>query len=210
MSSSLHGSALGALESLINRALALDPHGNERLQALAGHSFRLQCTQPALDVTLHVTGQGVLLQAGDNTRAGTTLTGSWDEFAKIAVAEDPGAALINGNVRVDGDTARVLALRDALAALELDWEAPLAELVGDVAAHQLGRTLRQTGRWARQAFGALRRQSREFLLEESQWVPHPIEVEDFYREVDELALRTEKLQARLQQLRQRLNSTTDR
>ena len=60
-----------------------------------------------------------------------------------------------------------------------------------------------------EAFTALRRQAGEFIREESEWVPHPIQVEDFYREVEDLALRAEKLELRLKQLRQRVHATRD-
>ena len=56
------------------------------------------------------------------------------EFAAVATAQDPAAALINGNIQVSGDTAPLLALRKLLSELELDWEHPLAEAFGDVAA----------------------------------------------------------------------------
>ena len=52
--------------------------------------------------------------------------------------------------------------------------------------------------------GAFRRQATEFVREESQWVPHPIQVEDFYRDLEDLTLRTDRLDAKLRQLRQRL------
>ncbi|WP_372747277.1 SCP2 domain-containing protein [Litorivivens sp.] len=195
--------ALAALESLINRALELDPVTRERLDALQGQRFTLHCTQPAFSLTLVIDSHILLLSDCEETST-TTLTGSWDEFTKIALASDPGAALINGNVRVEGDTSRVLELREILSALDLDWEAPLARLIGDVAAHQIGRGVRQGGRWALGALAAFRRQATEFIREESQWVPHPIQVEDFYRDVEDLSLRTEKLEARLKLLQQRL------
>lgn len=195
--------ALAALESLINRSLDLDQATRERLRPLHGKSFTLNCTSPTFSLTLCI-GEPILLVEESTAPATTTLTGSWDEFSKIALADDPAAALINGNVRVDGDTARVVELREILSQLDIDWEAPLARLIGDVAAHQIGRTLRQGGRWAAQALGAFRRQATEFVREESQWVPHPIQVEDFYRDLEDLTLRTDRLDAKLRQLRQRL------
>ncbi len=209
MNAAIPASALGVVESLVNRALALDLNTKERLSALMGQSFRLNCTQPALSVVLIVGDAQLLLQNGSDTPATTTLSGTWDEFAKIALAEDPAAALINGNVRVDGDTSRVLELRAILAELDIDWEAPLAKLLGDVAAHQIGKTIRQGNQWAKKAFSSFRRQASEFVREESQWVPHPVEAEDFYRDVESLALRTDKLQARLRQLQQKLKPSTE-
>lgn len=209
MSDSFQRAALAAVEGVINRALELDPATRRRLQSLAGHRFRLACTQPAIAAVLGVQEDGLTLGTGDSdARLTTEVTGSLSEFIDIATAEDPAAALINGDVRVSGDTAPLLELRDILADLDIDWEQPLSRVFGDVAGHQLGRTLRAGQRWAGRALQQFRRQFREFVVEESELLPHPIQVEDFYREIEALAAGTDRLQARVQRLRQRVQART--
>lgn len=196
--------ALEALNNLIARTLELDSRARDRLMKLDGERFRIISTRPPLEIDITVADNSLQIQTTDAALpAGTTVTGDWLEFGRVATARDPASALINGDITVGGDTSALLELREIMMSLDLDWEAPLARLVGDVAAHQIGRGLRGAPRIAGQLFGHLRRQVKEFIVEESGAVPHPIEVEDFGRDVQQLAERCDRLEARVQRLQRK-------
>ena len=76
--------------------------------------------------------------------------------------------------------------------------------LGDVAGHQLAQLLRGAYGWGRQASTGLGRQLEEFIHEEARLSPPRLELEDFYRDVQQLGLRVERLQSRTQRLRKRL------
>ena len=122
----------------------------------------------------------------------------------------PAAALINGNIRISGDTAPLLALRKILADLDIDWEQPLADSFGDVAAHQIGTGLRAGHRWLNATRQNLHRQFEEFLVEESNLVPHPCQADDFYQQIDDVKARSERLEAKLRRLQARLTPQTNK
>ena len=86
----------------------------------------------------------------------------------------------------------------------MDWEAPLVNALGDVAGHQLAEMLRSAFAWGRQASTSLGRQLNEFIHEEARLSPPRLELEDFYRDVQELALRVDRLQSRTERLQKRL------
>lgn len=201
----LQSAALGGLEDAVNRAIALDSNSIQRLTTLNGRRFALQLQEPALFLSLAINNGLLRLSAEDQGPYDTRLEGSWAEFARIARADDPATALINGQVKIHGDTAPLLELRHQLSQLELDWEQPLSVAFGDVVAHQIGNSLRSGQRWLQQSSKNLRRQAEDFLLEESRLVPHPFEAEDFYRQVEDLRTRSERLEARLRSLAQRLS-----
>jgi ubiquinone biosynthesis accessory factor UbiJ len=205
----LQSVALGGLEDVVNRALQLDPASNKRLEALNGRRFAIKLQEPELFIAIAVNAGKLRLSGEDNGTFDTRLTGRWTEFARIATADDPAAALINGDVTVEGDTAPLLELRHQLSQLELDWERPLASSFGDIAAHQIGKGLRSGQRWLSQSSRTARRQIEDFLLEESRLLPHPYQAEDFYRQVDDLRTRSERLEARLRRLKQRVADTTN-
>ena len=52
--------------------------------------------------------------------------------------------------------------------MEIDWEASLVELLGDVAGHQIAEGLRRFFRWGEGARASLKRQVSEYLLEEGR------------------------------------------
>ena len=193
--------ALGALEALVNRTLELDPAAREQLSKLSGKRFRIECTQPAISLIVAVEKQSIRLSDDDGSPCDSGVKGKFTEFSRVATAKDPAAELINGNVQVSGDTGPMLQLRSILMSLDIDWEAPLARIFGDVVGHQLGKGLRAGLSFARDGLKRLHRQANEFLVEESELVPHPRQAEDFYQQVEQVAQRTERLEARLRQLK---------
>ena len=69
--------------------------------------------------------------------------------------------------------------------------------IGDVPAHFLGQRVRGAIRWSRQAFQSLNANIEEYVHEESRALPGRRELEATFEDIDELNLRTERLEARL-------------
>ncbi|WP_101758343.1 SCP2 domain-containing protein [Oceanicoccus sp. KOV_DT_Chl] len=204
ISNTLHTAALGGLELAANKALQLDPSTQAKLSALKDHIFLLQCTAPKLNFYL-IPGAGEVRICGMfDGKADTAITGSATEFAKLATAADPASALINGELELHGDSQALITLQKIIKQLDLDWEAPLANIFGDVVGHGLGQGLRQGFSFSKQALQGLKRQFDEFIVEESELVPARWQVDQFFNEVDQLSMRTERLQAQLKKYKQRL------
>ncbi|WP_339669251.1 SCP2 sterol-binding domain-containing protein [Dasania marina] len=202
ISPTLHTAGLAGLEAAINQALTLDPATQAKLSQLHGHVFQLQLTSPELsfycipgDKELRLCG----IYEGD---ADTKLSGSASEFFKLATASDPANALINGKLELHGDSNALITLQKIGQQLELDWEAPIVNVFGDVAGHMLANNLRKGFSFASQALKSFKRQSEEYIKEESDLLPPRWQVEQFYSEVENLQLRTERLAARINKLTQ--------
>lgn len=203
ISPTLHTAGIAGLETAINGALKLDPATCKQLASLNGHIFELHCTLPELEFFM-IPGDGEVRLCGVlDGKADTTLTGSADELLKLALSTDPASTLINGKLELHGDSNALIELQKIIAGLELDWEAPLSRLFGDVAAHEIGRGLRKGFQFAKQGLQKLQRQGKEFLVEESDLFPPRWQVDNFYRDIEQLKLRAERLEARLQRLSQR-------
>ena len=200
----LHTAILAAVERVINRALALAPDSAAGLDALSDCVFAVHCTAPPLDVYLQPGAGKVRLMGIYEGPVTTSVRGVASDFAELASAKDPASTLINGRIELKGDSAPLIELQKIIAALQIDWEAPLVDTLGDVAGHQLAQFLRGAYGWGRQASTGLGRQLEEFIHEEARLSPPRLELEDFYRDVQQLGLRVERLQSRTQRLRKRL------
>ena len=128
----LHTAAIAALEQALNRALQLDPHVGEQLAQLAGSVFQLHCTTPELEVFMLPDAAGITLMGYWDGEVTTGIRGRAADFADLATATDPAAALINGDLELTGDSAPLLALQAILAGLDMDWEAPLVNSLAGV------------------------------------------------------------------------------
>jgi ubiquinone biosynthesis protein UbiJ len=203
ISPTLHTAGIAGLETAINAALTLDPATSRKLATLNGHSFELHCAMPDVNFFLIPGESEVRLCGLLEGKADTTLTGSFDELLKLALSKDPANTLINGELELHGDSNALIELQKTIKGLDLDWEAPLSKLFGDVAAHEIGRGIRKGLKFARQGLQKLQRQGKEFLVEESELFPPRWQVDNFYRDIEQLSQRAERLEARLQRLAQR-------
>lgn len=192
---------LTALETAVARALSLAPTASRELEELAGTVLAVECTAPEITVYVLVQADGSLtLSQYTELKTVTRVRGTLENFMALATAEDPAATLINSDLEIVGNTAPLLALQQIITRMDIDWEAPLVEQLGDVAGHQLAQMLRGAFRWGRDASESLRRQLSEFILEEGRLSPPAAELEAFYQDVDRLTLRVDRLQSRIQRL----------
>lgn len=196
--------ALAALEAAVNQALTLDPAAQRSLARFVGYTFAIECSAPAFAVYLQPGPVRVRLLGFHDGPATTRVAGTAADFAELANSSDPAATLINGNLTLQGDSAPLIELQQILGKLELDWEAPLVDTLGDVAGHQLAELLRAAFSSGRVISRSLLRQLEEFIHEEARLSPPRLEVEDFYTDVQALEQRVERLQSRLTRLRKRM------
>ena len=200
----LQTALLAAVEAGLNRALQLSQAGRHDLAELQECVFALHCTSPAMDVYVQPGAERVRLMGTYEGPVTTSVRGSASAFAEVLTAADTTAALINGELELEGDSGPLVRLQQIVAGLEMDWEAPLVETFGDVAGHQLAQSLRAAYGWGSQASTSLARQVGEFIHEEARLCPSGLELEDFYRDVRELSLRVERLESRIRRARKRL------
>ena len=202
----LQVAALAALEKVINATLALDPSTAQRLQSLPEQSFEICCTEPELKIYILIRDAKIELQAYYEHKITTAISGPAAEYARLLSAKDRGSALINSDLSLQGDSAALINLQQILSEIELDWERELAKLFGDVPAHLLGKTVRHVSQWRKQAHAIFLRHFEELIHEESKLVPTKEEVEHFVYQVQQLNSDTERLEKRIDKLKQLIKS----
>lgn len=205
----LRTAAFAALEGAVNTALRLDPASRQKLAALSGRVFHLECSKPDLDIFLIPQQDGVQLAAQWEGEITAGLSGSGDDFAQLLHSSDPGATLINGNMTVIGDSKALLQLRDIAAQLDLDWEAPLTNIFGDIVGHQMARSLRFGHRLFTDATKSLRRQVRDYLQDDllvngDTLFVQRSQFEQFSTAISGVNARSEQLLARAARLQQQI------
>lgn len=209
-SPTLHTAGLAAAEAAANAALRLSPHSLEALKTMAGEVLAIVCTRPSLTLYLHSEADGSLrLRGVHEGDVATRVTGSLEDFAELARADDPAAALINGRLRLDGSSATLISMQRVFNDLDIDWEAPLVAGFGDVVGHQVAELLGSAFRWSQSAGENLQRQLREFATEEGHLAPPPLALEHFYEDIRALQDRSERLTQRLVQLQRRAQALTE-
>lgn len=195
------------LERGLNRALALDPAGRQALmKALTGPVLFHVESPLNLTLALVPTADKVLVVSQPPEEPELELRGRPMAFAALATGDDQ--VFSEGRIQVEGDTALAHQFQRALDQLNPDWEAAMAEYIGDVPAHFLGQRVRSALKWSRQAYRSLNANVEEYIHEESRSLPGRRELEATFSDIDQLNLQAERLEARIQQLESPAPSTT--
>ncbi len=204
----------GAIETALNRVIALDPPSQKKLAALTGKVIAIELESspgtPLLSLYMLPGEDGIELLSQYGGEADTTLSGTPLALAKMSLAAkvgggkldcpDASEVLFAGDVLIRGDVELGQRFRQILDGLDLDWEEQLSRLTGDIFAHKAGNVVREVGQWWQQAFDTLGRDGSEFMQQESELLPEAAELSQFIAEVDTLRSDLDRLAARVQRL----------
>lgn len=201
--------ALSAVEAALARGIALAPESRQALRALGETLIAIEFTTPEVEVFVRIETDGqISLASYSEAKPVVRVRGTLESFVGLATADDPAASLINSDIEVIGNTAPLLELQAIVTRMDIDWEAPLVNALGDVVGHQVAESLRGLFSWGEQAATRLRRQLSEFILEEGRLSPPAAELEVFYEDVQSLLLRVDRLESRSKRLLARVEALT--
>jgi ubiquinone biosynthesis accessory factor UbiJ len=191
-----------ALETALNHTLSLDPDTQQRLAALNGRSVQLHLRGPELALAVSV----------DEARL---KVGPPQDDSQLKVAATPGSLLAMlfrrdddgiapGKVEIAGDAELARRLEKLASKFVPDFEEAFARSFGDVLGVPLARAVRKGLAHARETASHLTEDSADWLRDEARVAMAPGEVEGFLDGVDDVRERSERLEARVQRLMQRL------
>jgi len=192
-----------ALQVVVNQALTLDPLASKRIKSLSGKRFQIDCSDPELSILISIKNDEVELLAADENPVDTHITGDLSAYTKLLGSEDKAAAIINSGLKVKGDSQNLLTLQEILANTNLDWEYHIANLIGDVPAHLIGRASREALSWLKSTRPVFERHLKEFILEEARLSPTKTEMEALISDIHTLKEKTERLEAHINKLKEK-------
>ncbi|MDA8786274.1 SCP2 sterol-binding domain-containing protein [Porticoccaceae bacterium] len=202
----LQSVALEGAEKIVNATLVHDPASAERLRALEGKVLLVDSSMPPLRIAVEPSATGLMLHSNWQDDADVTVTGTLVSLVAMAINSGEMVSLSGTGVNVSGNLEVLRQLNHILAGLDVDWEAALAELIGDVPAHLLGETIRNSAEFRGQAVKRAQSALAEVSQEEVRLAPSKNEYEGFVQsvrhlstDVDRLAVRANKLRLSLQE-----------
>lgn len=191
--------ALASAEKIINTALRYDPATRIGLARLSGKILAVNITAP-IAVTLFVMplDEEIQLMANWDGDVDTRLSGSLMALLQLSTTEVHN--LKYSGVTVAGDLGLLADLQALLKNLDIDWEDMLSQFTGDIIGHQTAELIRTKFGWVKDRARSAQRLTKEFLTEELRALPSKPELNDFYRQVDEVRLAVDRAAARVEQL----------
>lgn len=188
--------ALRPVANILNRNIRETTPARELCDKLDDTVVAVRVRSTSL-ATWFIIHDGVLELASDyDDEPDVLISGSLLTLARMS--GDSGLeALRNGSLELTGDAHKAERFQRLLALAKPDVEEELSSVVGDAAAHRLGKIARGLGEWSRNARSTMGANVREYLQEESRDVPSRYEVERFAGEVGKLRDDVDRLEARI-------------
>jgi len=195
----LTAASFAALENAINASLSLDKTTQDKLANHRGRIIRIACTKPALAFYIRVDAQVEILQHYEQ-QVDAGIEGPSQEWFALISADDTASALINGNLKIHGDSNLFMELKAIAADIDLDWQAYIARFIGDIPAHFAGKLASNALNFGKQARKTLHRSVNDFLHEEARLLPTRIECENFYSQLRTTEMQIDRIDAQLKRL----------
>ena len=192
--------ALSGLETTINTALKFDPATQKKLQNLDKKVLLIDCVLPPIQIAIEPHRQGISLHNDWQGEAAITLSGSLVALANLAINSMDSSSFADPGVNVSGNLESLRQFNELLTTLDIDWEAALAEVLGDIPAHIIGDIVLKTAKFGAENRHRATSALREVSQEELRLTPSFIEYQHFEQEVRQLAADTDRLMARIKKL----------
>lgn len=193
---------LTPLEQGLNGYLKLDPAWSDWLKPLHRKTLAIVLRPMKLRVLCHMGPTGIRLSSDDSLVADAQIEALPSTFLAYAYTKQQNSLLYDGRLQLSGDLQVIQAFEDLMQRVKPDWEALLAESLGDVWAYRVGQGIKRSFETIKKGGKLIGQQLSEYLQDELQLLPAKALLTDFYEQVDEVREHSDRLEAKLAYYRQ--------
>lgn len=210
VSSQFPDKLIDLLELASNNALEHDHRSRQRLTKLQGKTItllikpRASDSNPVQQLTVSPQPHGLEFSAKPGTAPDVTLKATLGALVKIGRDGLDEAQLEPGELEINGDPIVGQRFARVLAELNIDWAGLLAEHLGEPPALFISAGVTKAKELAQESKSFLKHRLNSLLVDDFQILADKSAVEPFLDEVDTLRADTERLQARIKRLQDKL------
>lgn len=197
--------SLSLLSSAINEAIASDAANRRYLSSLGNICLHIVSESPQISLCANIEDGEVRLSSlntgfGDDSPGDIVIQGTALNLAKLILSPvNNAAALRSANVRVEGDVALLLELTQISEKIEIDWEALLAEKLGDTPAVIFSRGFSATKETSAALLEAQQKRLESWLKQPNSPLPTREEYDQMKSSLRQLQYRLDRLDVRLRE-----------
>ncbi|MFT6406666.1 MAG: ubiquinone biosynthesis protein UbiJ [Arenicella sp.] len=192
---------LDLFELASNKTLEHDPQTLERLAKLQGKTMTLKIKSIGQSLSITPYQEGLEFSHEAPAKVDVTLSATLGAMIKISRDGMDNAELEPGELEIAGDPIVGQRFAQVIAELNIDWEALLAEHIGDSPAKAVTYAAGQAKVFAGESKVKLKEFLNTLIKDDMQLVADKAEVEGYLDEVDIIRADVDRLNARLERLK---------
>ena len=204
---SLNQLSATAIQAIARRLLSLDVESKENLSQFEGKVIHIHIDDFNLDYYFSFANSELLVAEQSEQTISASISGKLNAFIAAATAEHSADSIFKGELNFSGDISTAKQFQSFAQKLNIDWHEPLAQVLGDPLGHTLATSLEKLSGWMLQTAQSVAQDISEYVQEEARVTPSVSEQQHFFRQVDQLRSRADRLNAKINQLK--TNSLTD-
>lgn len=200
------------IESAINTALSMDPAAQKHLKRLRDCVLAISVSSPSKVIYVGVEEQNEAQRndSDDNTQvvyrvailpaqdhSSVQIKGSLLSFIKLASSKDKSLLFKTNEIQLSGESVRIQQIQAFLSIVSVDWEGILASVIGDIPAHIIGTSIRQSLSFGKNLTQSLIRDAEEFIKYELRLFPNKAAAKKQFSAIDKLYQASEALEKKI-------------
>ncbi len=191
---------IDALETGLNRYLALDEHLQQLLLPMAGKVIALHITHFDMTIYLCLGQDRIQLLEEYAGEYDARISGSLAALGWMGLSKTPLRSLFTGKVSIDGDTLLAQKFQRLFEKLDINLETKLARYTNDQFAQRVSEIGRHSRHWTEHSLSSFRLNLQEFLQEETRDLPAKAEADEVFQQIDNCRSDMDRLVARIERL----------
>ena len=181
-------------EKLANALLKKDAQSPERLRRLAGKRIRLKLKELPFTTTVSVDDAGIYISTADSDDVDCCISTELGVLPELQDTANLTRLIKADQLDIDGDPMLAQQLVGLFKSLDVDWEAELANTLGDAPAHWLMTLWGKSRSHVEKRLEESKRWFKGVVTDEKQLLPTREEFNEFKDNMQQLRAKVERLQ----------------
>ncbi len=195
-----------SIEKTLNTYLLSDTDSHKRLSTMAGKSVAVELTPLQLVFVCEFHSQGVYVNLNDDeAEPHTRIKGSPMQLMGALIDKERRHQFFADDLTIEGDPEFAQQVINLFDQVSIDWEEHASRIIGDVPAYQLSKLVSGVRGWLKKTSSNFKQDASDYLHEEAEWFPTREELQEFFSDIDNIRMDTDRLEARIAHVKSQLD-----
>lgn len=192
------------IQNALNRYIKLDPNSLKRIKSLQGKHVTICLSPFKTHFQVGFTETEIKLMAGESEQTNIKIIGTPLQLMALAFTPKERHRFFAEDVSIEGNVVIANEVIQLFDQLDIDWEDEFARRLGDVPSYYMSDFFRRIKSLGEHVDESFTRNINEYLHEEINLLPDKNALETFYQEVDSLRMDVDRLEQRIQQIKNQM------